>query len=255
MAKFLPYYLFHIIPYLIFTGLLYLLFYILFVNHKSARKIQEEIPKRNIVLNEVFYSFVSIALYSIIVYIIFNTSLIKVSKIYTNISNYSLFYFYGSIIICLVAQDTWFYWLHRFLHTKKVFKHVHLIHHKSINPTPFAAYSFHPVEAILESLIFYILLFIIPLHPLAASTACVLSLLINAYGHLGYEILPSAIKRTFLFKLINSSLYHNMHHKNFKGNFGLYFRFWDKLMGTEIPEYEAKFDEITSNTLPDKINA
>ena len=96
-------------------------------------------------------------------------------------------------------------------------------------------------------MIFYIVLFIIPIHPLALTIAVYLSLLINAYGHLGYEIFPKSIRRTLLFKIINSSVYHNMHHKNFKGNYGLYFRFWDRIMGTEFKDYEDKFDHVVQD--------
>ncbi len=37
-----------------------------------------------------------------------------------------------------------------------------------------------------------------------------------------------------------------MHHcGSFKHNFGFYFTFWDKLMGTEHPEYVATFNRVT----------
>jgi sterol desaturase/sphingolipid hydroxylase (fatty acid hydroxylase superfamily) len=29
-------------------------------------------------------------------------------------------------------------------------------------------------------------------------------------------------------------------------NYGLYFTFWDRLMGTTDPQYEAAFDEVAS---------
>jgi sterol desaturase/sphingolipid hydroxylase (fatty acid hydroxylase superfamily) len=35
-----------------------------------------------------------------------------------------------------------------------------------------------------------------------------------------------------------------MHHKKFKGNYGVHFRFWDKLMGTEFNDYESQYDAI-----------
>jgi sterol desaturase/sphingolipid hydroxylase (fatty acid hydroxylase superfamily) len=35
-----------------------------------------------------------------------------------------------------------------------------------------------------------------------------------------------------------------MHHKLFKQNYGLYFRFWDMLMGTTHEKYEQTFMEI-----------
>ncbi len=36
-----------------------------------------------------------------------------------------------------------------------------------------------------------------------------------------------------------------MHHQHIRMNYGLYFNFWDRLMGTNHPQYEARFTELT----------
>jgi sterol desaturase/sphingolipid hydroxylase (fatty acid hydroxylase superfamily) len=38
-----------------------------------------------------------------------------------------------------------------------------------------------------------------------------------------------------------TTAHHDLHHKNPNVNFGLYFRFWDKLMGTDVMETEYDF--------------
>ena len=63
-------------------------------------------------------------------------------------------------------------------------------------------------------------------------------------GHLGYEIFPKGMNRHWLGKWINTSVNHNMHHKYFHGNYGLYFTFWDRLMGTTRSDYDKVFDEV-----------
>lgn len=35
-----------------------------------------------------------------------------------------------------------------------------------------------------------------------------------------------------------------MHHKYFRGNYGLYTRFWDIVAGTVHPDYERSVDEL-----------
>ena len=45
-------------------------------------------------------------------------------------------------------------------------------------------------------------------------------------------------------KWINTSVNHNLHHQYFKGNYGLYFTFWDRMMGTIRNDYDQKFDEV-----------
>jgi Delta7-sterol 5-desaturase len=49
---------------------------------------------------------------------------------------------------------------------------------------------------------------------------------------------------------MNTATHHNMHHQLLKHNFGLYFNFWDRLMGTNHPEYEQRFEEIAQRTHP-----
>ncbi len=43
---------------------------------------------------------------------------------------------------------------------------------------------------------------------------------------------------------MTSSTHHNMHHHKFNGNYGIHFRFWDKLFGTEFKDYETEYDII-----------
>ena len=92
-------------------------------------------------------------------------------------------------------------------------------------------------------------IFIIPLHPIALFLFALSSFIINVYGHLGFEIAPLWFRRTWLFEVFNTSVHHNLHHSKFKGNYGLYFRVWDRLMGTENPNYVKAYDQIQEKRL------
>ena len=118
------------------------------------------------------------------------------------------------------------------------------MHHKSVNPSPWAAYAFHPAEAVLEAGIFPLILFLIPAHPVALFSFVTLMLWFNVYGHLGYELFPAKLYRHPLGRWLNSSVYHNLHHERFTGNYGLYFTFWDRWMGTLRPDSAAKVGEV-----------
>jgi Delta7-sterol 5-desaturase len=146
----------------------------------------------------------------------------------------------------LLIHDSYFYWMHRTMHYPKLFKLFHLVHHKSNNPSPWAAYAFHPLEAVLESLIFVVFLFTIPVHSIHLLLFFIFSLIYNVYGHLGFELYPKGFSTHWFGKWINTSVSHNMHHQYFKGNYGLYFTIWDRLMGTMNKKYEETFDEVTS---------
>ncbi|MCI4670508.1 MAG: sterol desaturase family protein [Bacteroidia bacterium] len=166
------------------------------------------------------------------------------TRIYEDLYTYPMWWFFLSILLALMVQDSYFYWTHRAMHHPKVFKWVHLLHHRSVNPSPLASQSFHVFEAVLELLIAPIIIIIIPLHPYAILAFITTSFVFNAYGHLGYEIAPRWFRRSILFEVLSTSVYHNLHHKKFKGNYGLYFRFWDRVMKTESPDYVVEYDAI-----------
>ena len=69
---------------------------------------------------------------------------------------------------------------------------------------------------------------------------------LNVIGHLGYEIYPKHWTRHWLGRWQNTSTHHNMHHELVKGNYGLYFNWWDKGLGTNHERYLDRFDEITT---------
>jgi sterol desaturase/sphingolipid hydroxylase (fatty acid hydroxylase superfamily) len=155
-----------------------------------------------------------------------------------------MYWLFISYALAILFHDTWFYWLHRFLHIPGIYKHVHNVHHLSVNPSPWTSFSFHFFEAIGEGLVIIPLAFIIPLHLYTLIVFGFSIFAINVYGHLGYEIAPKWFRQSFLFELINTSVHHNLHHSKFNGNYGLYFRIWDRLMGTENKDYVVEFDKI-----------
>jgi lathosterol oxidase len=169
------------------------------------------------------------------------------TQLYTNLTDFPLWYLPVSLVLSLVIHDTYFYWMHRLLHHRRLFKLTHLVHHQSTNPSPWASYSFHFAEALTEGMVLLVIVMIIPIHPLMVVWFTIIGFIINVYGHLGYEIAPKWLRNSFLFEIINTSVYHNMHHSKFKGNYGLYFRVWDRLLKTEHPDYVKDYDRVQEN--------
>ena len=130
--------------------------------------------------------------------------------------------------------------------SQKAIQDFHLVHHKSTNPSPWAAYAFHPLEAIVEAGIFVVFLFTIPIHKFHLLIFFFIMIVYNVYGHLGYELYPKGFNKHWLGKWINTSVNHNQHHQYFKGNYGLYFTFWDRIMGTIRKDYDQRFEEVTT---------
>ena len=54
----------------------------------------------------------------------------------------------------------------------------------------------------------------------------------NVRGHAGFEFTPEAERQKKLKWLQSFSTDHNLHHLYGRGNYGLYFNIWDRLMHT-----------------------
>lgn len=169
-------------------------------------------------------------------------------------NDYGTIYFILAFPLMILMHDTFFYWAHRGMHNPWLFKKIHLVHHKSTNPSPWASYAFHPLEAIVESMIFVIFLLTIPIHPIHLMVFFVFSLVYNVYGHLGFELYPKGFSKHWFGKWMNTSVSHNLHHQYFKGNYGLYFTIWDRLMGTLRPDYDTSFENLKLRKKPSPKN-
>ncbi|WP_419869767.1 sterol desaturase family protein [Chryseobacterium sp. CT-SW4] len=229
--------------YLVITIPVFAVFYIILRKYFKNLKIQEREAKRKDFIREIGNSLVSSLVMAVVAALTIFTPLIQYTQFYTG-DEYPFWWSFVAAFIALVVHDTYFYWMHRIVHHRRIFKHVHLTHHKSTNPSPFASYSFHAFEAIAEALILPIVLFIIPMNPWSVFLFILGGFIINVYGHLGFEIMPKWFRHSFLFEVLNTSTHHNMHHSKFKGNYGLYLRVWDRMMGTEHPDYVKTYDKI-----------
>ena len=126
--------------------------------------------------------------------------------------------FWHSFSYMILTSTGFIGWMHQ----KKWLRQIHKVHHQSFNPTPWASLSFHPLEAIIEIGIIPLMVFLIPIHPLALFLFVTWSLLWNVIGHLGYEIFPAGFVHHPVFRWFNTSTHHNMHHEKANCNYGLY---------------------------------
>jgi Delta7-sterol 5-desaturase len=183
---------------------------------------------------EIGYSLITLVVFSLVNMALFGWAMMRHSQMYFHFNAYPLWWFVASIPSALLLHDTFFYWLHRAMHTRVLFGVMHRLHHQSIHPTSFAAYSFHPTEALAEALITVAILFILPMHPLAVLAHQTISICYNAYGHCGREFLPAGTAQHWLGRWLNTSTAHATHHGTGRYNYGLYFSWWDRWMGTQM---------------------
>src|SRR6187401_2394905 len=237
--------------YFFIAGPAFLIFYVLLKRKISYKKIQSKFPKWSDYGREICFSTISVIIFSFPpLFLLYVDSIRPHTTFYENISDYGWIYFISAFPIMILLHDTYFYWVHRIMHHPKLFKIFHLVHHKSHNPSPWAAYAFHPLEAFVEAFIFVIFLFTIPVHTVHLMLFFIFSLVYNVYGHLGFELYPIGFNKHWFGKWMNTSVSHNLHHQYFNGNYGLYFTIWDRLMGTLRADYDTSFESLKQRENP-----
>lgn len=166
------------------------------------------------------------------------------TQLYFNLNDYGYLWLVVSFFIVLFIDDMFFYWSHRAMHLPRFYKFFHKVHHESTDPSPLTAFAFHPSEAVVEQLMHVVVPFLLPLNFWVMIAWQIFSMLNNVLGHLGYEIYPNGWVKFPLLQFKTASTHHNMHHQLFNGNYALYFTWWDKWMGTEFKDYEARHEQI-----------
>lgn len=155
------------------------------------------------------------------------------TRVYLDPAAYPLWYLPLSVLIYLFAHDTWFYWTHRLMHRPYWFRIAHAVHHASRPPTAWAAMAFHPVEALTGAVVIPLLVFVIPIHVGALATVLAVMTIMGVTNHMGWEIWPALLWRGPIGEGLITASHHQRHHGEYRCNYGLYFRFWDRVCGTD----------------------
>lgn len=228
------------VRYFFFAGLAYLLFYVLFRRKWWMKKIQAGFPASKQIRREITYSVLSILIFMGVFLVITLLRRAGYTQIYLRFAEHSVWYFLGSIAVLILWHDTYFYWTHRLLHLK-AFARFHRLHHQSHNTNPWTSFAFHPVEAVVQAGFVPPILFLLPFHPLAIGTVITWQMAFNVMGHLGYEVIPVWLHKTWVGRWFNTSTHHNMHHRFANANYGLYFNLWDRILKTNHTRYEETY--------------
>lgn len=169
------------------------------------------------------------------------------TAIYENWSDYPLWYAPLSVLLYLFAHDTWFYWTHRWMHRPIPFRVAHAVHHASRPPTAWAAMAFHPWEALTGAVVIPVLVFLIPIHVAMLGLVLAIMTLMGITNHMGWEMFPRWLVQGAVGKHLITASHHQRHHGEYRCNYGLYFRFWDRLCGTDrgLGTFDAGLDRRT----------
>jgi Delta7-sterol 5-desaturase len=184
--------------------------------------------------SEIGWSLVSAAIYGIPAGLVaWGWQARGLTLVYSDVSAWPLWLLPLSYLAFLFAHDTWFYWTHRWLHRPAPFRVAHAIHHASRPPTAWAAMSFHPLEALSGAVVIPALVFVIPVHVAVLGLVLATMTVMGITNHMGWELFPARLVHSRVGGWVITASHHHRHHERYSCNYGLYFRVWDRLCGTD----------------------
>jgi Delta7-sterol 5-desaturase len=229
--------------YFLLSWLFYSIFYV-WQRHKwKSRKINQRDYRPGQFKQEIIRSNITAFIFGISGALLLLLWQNEYVKIYHDIHAYAWWWLPVSLIIALVLQETYYYWLHRWMHIPKVYKLVHKWHHDSHIASPWTAFSFHPLEGLIQAIFLPLILLFLPMNLFVLIIMLTIMSISSVINHLDIEVYPKWFSKNIFTRSIIGATHHSLHHKQYKYNFGLYFTWWDKLTKTESPVYDELFDE------------
>ena len=223
--------------YTLAAGVVWLLVEVVFGHRLAGRPILDGARQPGQIRREFTYSLSTVVIFATNGLLVWLLAAAGTVEIYSDVASRGRTWWWLSLVLIVVAHDAYFYWTHRWLHQRRWFRAVHGRHHASSHPTPWAAYAFHPVEALVQAAFLPLFLLAVPVHSGVIVVFLVHMILRNVIGHCAHELMPWGWTRSRWLGWITPVSHHHFHHARNRGNFGLYFTWWDRWCGTEDAEY------------------
>lgn len=142
-----------------------------------------------------------------------------------------------SLIASLLLFDTWFYWFHRLIHSRFLYRRVHRWHHLTITPVVWSNNSDRLVDNLFLQSYWFVAHLLIPIAPAVLLAHKIYDQITGVIGHSGYEhggswCWPPA-------PLVGVT-HHDQHHQFFRCNYATHFTWWDRIMGTLHPDHDGE---------------
>jgi lathosterol oxidase len=234
-----------VLRYFILAGAFYSFFYLYKPEAWAKRKINIQAHHKGQFWYELKYSLITSLIFALVGSLTAIAWQKGFTAIYIDINDMPLIWLPLSLIIAMFIHESYYYWLHRWMHQPKIYRRIHKVHHNSIITSPWTAFSFHPIEGLLEALILPAIVFLLPMHPYVLLAHLSIMTITSVINHLDIEIYPEGSHKHWFGKNWIGASHHSLHHQKFTCNYGLYFTLWDRWMKTESDLYPKRFEEKT----------
>ncbi len=142
--------------YFLIAGLFHVVFYVWFPQRWRQRKINIKKYKKEQFKKEIGWSMLTAALFAVAGSITLVLWQQGYTKVYLEVKDYPMWWLPASLCISMLLHETYYYWLHRWMHQPAIFRIVHKVHHDSNITSPWTAFSFHPFERTAAGVVFTI---------------------------------------------------------------------------------------------------
>jgi len=149
-------------------------------------------------------------------------------------------WFIALILLIPIWHSFHFYWIHRFLHWRPIYKSVHALHHRNVNIGPWSGMSMHPVESFIymTSVLIHLVVLSNPFHMIYHLQFLIFNAVI---AHSGFESLLMKDKEV----VHVGRFHHQMHHRYFECNYGNAEMPWDAWFGSFHDGTEQSHERFT----------
>jgi sterol desaturase/sphingolipid hydroxylase (fatty acid hydroxylase superfamily) len=222
-----------VLRYFLMSGIFYFVFYSWQKEKWKAKKVSSREYKKGQFKKEIWRSFITSIIFGLSGGLLLLQYQLGYAKIYEDFKSYPIWWMPVSLVIAVLLQEIYYYWLHRWMHIPSVFRIVHKWHHDSQVASPWTAFSFHPLEGMIQAAFLPLLLLFLPMHLYVLVFFLVIMSVSSVINHLDIEVYPKWFSNSLIGRSFIGATHHAMHHKQYKYNYGLYFTWLDKLHNTE----------------------
>ncbi|XP_076854073.1 cholesterol 25-hydroxylase-like protein [Brachyhypopomus gauderio] len=138
---------------------------------------------------------------------------------------------------CLLVFDTLYFIIHYSLHRNPhLYRTFHQAHHTRRDPFALSAQDSSAVELMVQQVLAVSSAALLGCHPLSEVLFHLVNMWLAVEDHCGYD-LPWGLHHVL--PCFGGSPFHQAHHRRIRGNFAPYFRHWDLICGTLLPDFEG----------------
>lgn len=221
------------VRYFVVSGLYQYTTYVLLRKILGSRILDPSPVGKVQIRSEILYSVLSAAIFAVFGIGTYWLWELGFTAVYSDIGSYPIWYIPLSVFLVLFLQDTYYYWIHRWMHLPRIYRYFHKVHHNSVHTTVWTSFSFHPLETLLQAVILPIIIVFLPLHTYTLLAILIIMTISATINHAGVEVYPTGKYGRWFGRLVIGATHHDVHHRKFLCNYGLYFTLWDRWMGTE----------------------